>query len=352
MRETTIQKDLDSIWLTLRLEASYRNWRLKEKFEKPVEMHFRIRTYSDDGSFRGYRDDWRVFDVSIYSRENVMYFPGSDEILIKFGEEFFRLHDDESMEDGELEYLEKAIKRTLNGRPTRIDEWYEPLENVFCFYAGNSITDKSPYLHMEIYGSTGYVKLFLKEKEMRLFSSYLKLKRRALSLNDKKIRSMFREGYLYREEREFYKKDEVFSVKNPELENAIKKYRNDNSIENAGTVYKAIGCGLYKKLIVNCRWVGNEIQYELVTREGDENKKFIIVYTSYETFLADEKNRDEMWRPCAIDTVELLSEICQYGDNYDGISLSIDNYGIMISKENLNCLLKRGYNLNFLYPVT
>ena len=187
MRETTIQKDLDSIWLTLRLEASYRNWRLKEKFEKPVEMHFRIRTYSDDGSFRGYRDDWRVFDVSIYSRENVMYFPGSDEILIKFGEEFFRLHDDESMEDGELEYLEKAIKRTLNGRPTRIDEWYEPLENVFCFYAGNSITDKSPYLHMEIYGSTGYVKLFLKEKEMRLFSSYLKLKRRTLSLNDKKF---------------------------------------------------------------------------------------------------------------------------------------------------------------------
>ena len=340
MRETTIQKDLDSIWLYLRLKANYSN----RKFEKPVEFHFRIRSYHDNGRFVGYGDYWRVFDMAIFSRENIEI--GWRER--KFGEEIYGMHDDESMEGGELRYLERLIDKALFGNYLRDGGLYEPMENYFYFSVQRKTVDKDASLCLNTYDFNFY----FDENNMRMFNYYLKLKRRAISLNDRKIRFMFREGYLYREEREIFTNEKVFSIKNPEIENAVQKYRYDNSIENTGKIFKAIdkGRSFENKLIVNYRWVGNEIRYELVTSEGDENKKFLLVYTSYENFLEDKKNRNEMWKACAISITELLLEVCEYGENFDGISLNIgDNYNLLISKENLTYLWKRGYNSNFMF---
>ena len=341
MRETTIQKDLDSIWLCLKLKAdsSY-----GEKFEKPVEFHFRIRSYHDDGRFVGYGNYWRVFDMEIFSGENI-------EIgcrKIKLGGKIYGMHDDESMENGELEYLENLIDRALSGEYLGDEEIFEPLENIFYI----SIQRKTAYKDASLCMSVYPLNFYFDENDMRMFNYYLKLKRRILSLNDEKIFSMFQEKYLYREERENLKDEKIFSIKNPEIENAAKKYCDDHSIENAGEILKAIDKGriLENKLIVNYCWVDNEICYELVANEGDENKKFLLVYTSYENFLEDKKNHAEIWKPGAISIIELLLEVCEYGENFDGILLNVgDNRNLFMSKKNLTYLWERSYSSNFMF---
>lgn len=170
------EKDLDSIWLKLKF---YGGNQIK------TELHFRFRHVL----WHEFRDDnrWRRFDVMVFKSDKKIY----------------ELFNDESMEDWELNYLEKIIDKALNGTLNNSIR-FEPMEPILDFWVG--IENKKPCLmitssersSMPSPLAKGYFKLFFNERNMRKISLYLKLKRGAVSLEDEKVCEMFKCGVFYR----------------------------------------------------------------------------------------------------------------------------------------------------------
>lgn len=194
MSDKDFQKDLDSIWLTLRLNAmhdEYDECFLSKKLKKfKTQLHFRIRRYDDNGEFIGFEGYWQIFDVLVFLREDAKY--NCCDPLRKSGTKIFQLTNDQAMDEGELIWLENTIDKMLNGKIQSEYLWF--MEPIFNFTLDKR--DGKPFMKMNL--EHGNLNIFFNARDMRLFSLYLKLKRGAISLDDEEIKSMFNRGILYR----------------------------------------------------------------------------------------------------------------------------------------------------------
>ena len=184
-------KNLKDIWLRLTIG-------------KTSELHFRVQKVGEPG----YREDdeWNVIDF----------------VVLEDGKEEYKLLGDESLTADELDALESVMDLALNWK----------LKSSWCLYTMEPILDFSvelkpgkqfkfmdlatvhnesktfnidekkdytvhPFLIVRGHYEYSYMYVRLHDRNMMRLSWYLKLVRGVFTLEDKRIRSMFRDGILY-----------------------------------------------------------------------------------------------------------------------------------------------------------
>lgn len=199
MNVNGFSEDLKKIWLKL-------------KFGKNCELHFRVRNVGEPG----YREDdeWRVIDF----------------VVLKNGKEEYKLLGDESLTADELDAIEITMDEALDGKLKRSWHLYtmEPmldfsvelkpgkyfrlmdLATIYNESKTFTIDEKRNYtLHsfLVIRGRYALTLMYvnLNEGNMSKLSLYLKLIKGAVTLEDRRIRSMFRNGTLYLDDGRFRK---------------------------------------------------------------------------------------------------------------------------------------------------
>ena len=202
MNAKGFNKDLRTIWLKLRID-------------KDRELHFRVRGVGEPG----YREDdeWMLIDFVVLEKDNYGY--------AVFG--------DESLTADELEALEFMLDKAIAGK-LKSSWWLYTIEQEFMISVEMVKSKRFNLMEMAtVYNKTKTfdidetrdysvepclvirdeipyscddmcVKLY--GGNLSRVSLYLKLVKGEISLEDRRIRSMFRNGILYRDDGRFREK--------------------------------------------------------------------------------------------------------------------------------------------------
>lgn len=197
-------KDLKSLWLKL-------------KIGKNRELHFHV---SGVGEL-GYREDdeWRAISA----------------VVLEGAEEEYNLMGDESLTADELDILEYVLDLAIEGKlerswrlhsiepvldisiKLRYSKQFKLLEmatvhNKSQTFNVNETSDYSMGMEPSLVIRDGYSRygmyISIHGGNMEMISRYLKLIKGEISLEDRRIRSMFRNGILYRDDGRFRKKQQ------------------------------------------------------------------------------------------------------------------------------------------------
>lgn len=199
MNVNGFSEDLEKIWLKLKFGGNH-------------ELHFRVRNVGEPG----YREDdeWRLIDF----------------VVLENDKEEYKILGDESLTADELDALEMTIDDALEGKLKR--SWYlytmEPIFDItvelkpgkyFRFMDLATVYNKSKTFTIDekrdytvkpcliVRGRYQFSNMYvnLNEGNMSKVSLYLKLVKGAVTLKDRRIRSMFRNGILYLDNGRFRK---------------------------------------------------------------------------------------------------------------------------------------------------
>ena len=180
---------------------------LKLDLGDPV-IHFRVRGYHNRRNEKIISDDdWCVVDLDVEYNKNFIY----------------QLHDDESLENAEVLWLEEVIDGALNGRVPGCTE-IEPVEpymafSVYSHYdlaTGTFITEEQkkaktpkrytdfPFMKWKVIlwdndgaPSESKIELAIYDDRMKLLLKYLKFLRGTVSKDDPEIKEMIDKGIIY-----------------------------------------------------------------------------------------------------------------------------------------------------------
>lgn len=416
--EVTGRQYKNSIWLTL--DARMYCWNPDvntkttsvDEFNDKVQIHFRIYEY----------------DTSVYqftgAGKAVYQFIGSDKEVHKFiNSSPYWYHQERAVSQGHdfLIYSKSTVgdikfgdylgnygtdsMTVINADKliSKIDEAHINIHSIknylrskcrgiYSFDYGISIGDDDAYDIVYLHRVSSYYKIAphflgdasltffrnhnnhsyrieIDEKNMRLFSNFLKFHEGLLTCKDKEIRSMFKQGYMYREEdktvavRNFFHEPldekDIRLIKHPKVESEIEKYRADSSKENFDRVFNAVVCamkkyicdypykdfGLYDtkeewenndgKMLILYRWVGGILQYKSVPADS-EGKELLMVFTGYDKLIASKRiigdYTKEHWKISAILIYEIF-DCVNRNNECDGMIMNVGDSGVVIEKK-------------------